>query len=273
MTTSSGLLRKMITRHESPVAYCLRVDDQEVPLNDLIGQSVSLDYSGEIRCINCGRRSNRSFNQGFCYPCSQRLAQCDLCILRPERCHYHLGTCREPDWGEANCMQPHWVYLANTSGLKVGITRFNQIPTRWMDQGAVQALPIFKVSSRLLSGLIETAVGKHVADKTNWRKMLKGETTNIDLAAERDRLLALCSEEIDAISSGHSGAVDRIKDVQLHQFEYPVSSYPEKIISLNLDKNPSIEDTLVGIKGQYLYFSSGVINIRKYTGYHVEFNY
>ena len=273
MTTASGLLRKMNTRHQSPVSYELRIGETEVPLNDLIGQSISLRYSGEICCINCGRRSKRSFNQGFCYPCSQRLAQCDLCILRPERCHFHLGTCREPAWGEANCMQPHWVYLANTSGLKVGITRFNQIPTRWMDQGATQALPIIKVSSRLLSGLVETAIGKHVADKTNWRKMLKGETTDIDLAAERERLLTLCAAEIDAISSENSGTIDRDNDAKIQQFDYPVSRFPEKIVSLNLDKNPSIEDTLEGIKGQYLYFSSGVINIRKFTAYHVEFNY
>jgi hypothetical protein len=273
MSSASGLLRKMTNRHESPVAYALRIGDQEIPLNGLIGQSVSLRYGGEIHCINCGRRSKRSFNQGFCYPCSQRLAQCDICILRPERCHFHLGTCREPDWGEAHCMQPHWVYLANTSGLKVGITRFNQVPTRWMDQGAVQALPIIKVSTRLLSGLVETTIGQHVADKTNWRTMLKGETNEMDLVAERDRLLALCSKEIDTINSQHEGAIDRINEIEPLGFEYPVNSYPEKIISLNLDKNPLIEDTLEGIKGQYLYFASGVINIRKYTGYHVEFNY
>ena len=273
MTRVSGVLRKMITEAKSPVAYSLRIGERHVPLNDLIGSTVSLHYAGEIRCINCGRRSKRSFNQGFCFPCCQRLAQCDLCILRPERCHFHLGTCREPDWGVANCMQPHWVYLANTSGLKVGITRFNQIPTRWMDQGAIQALPIVKVSSRLLSGLVETTLGQHVADKTNWRKMLKGETTDIDLAAERDRLLDLCCKDLDAISNNNDGTIEQVRDGEMHQFKYPVSKYPEKIVSFNLDKNPSIEDTLVGIKGQYLYFSAGVINIRKYTGYHVEFNY
>lgn len=273
MSSASGLLRKMVNRHESPVAYSLRIGEQEIPLNELIGQRVSLRYTGEINCINCGRRSKRSFNQGFCYPCSQRLAQCDICILRPERCHFHLGTCREPDWGETHCMQPHWVYLANTSGLKVGITRFNQVPTRWMDQGAVQALPIIQVSTRLLSGLVETTIGQHVADKTNWRTMLKGETSEIDLPAERERLLELCSEEIAAINSKHGGTIDPAKEMEPLRFEYPVSTFPDKIISLNLDKNPAIEDTLVGIKGQYLYFSSGVINIRKYTGYHVEFHY
>ena len=116
-------------------------------------------------------------------------------------------------------------------------------------------------------------IGQHVADKTNWRTMLKGETREIDLAAERERLLALCAEEIAAINSKHDGGVDPSREAEPLRFDYPVSNYPEKIVSLNLDKNPLIEDTLVGIKGQYLYFSSGVINIRKYTGYHVEFNY
>src|SRR5690606_38712899 len=109
------------------------------------------------------------------------------------------GTCREPLWAELNCHQPHVVYLANSSGLKVGITRGTQVPTRWVDQGAVQALPIIGVQTRLQSGLVETLLKQHVADRTNWRAMLKGGIAEIDLPAERDRLLTLCRDELQAL--------------------------------------------------------------------------
>jgi hypothetical protein len=72
--------------------------------------------------------------------------------MKPETCHYHLGTCREPDWAQNHCFRPHIVYLANSSGVKVGITRKTQIPTRWLDQGASQALPIFEVQQPFVIG-------------------------------------------------------------------------------------------------------------------------
>ena len=120
----------------------------------------------------------------------QKLAQCDICIVRPEKCHYHEGTCREPDWADDHCMQPHIVYLANSSGVKVGITRHTQIPTRWIDQGASQALQIFRVPHRYLSGLVEVALKEHVSDRTDWRRMLKGSPKPVDLEQRRDELFA-----------------------------------------------------------------------------------
>ncbi len=144
----------MVTSLASPIQYQLPIDDKLVSMNEHIGDSVSLHYSGEIHCIECGRRTNKSYNRGYCYPCFISLAACDLCIMKPETCHYHLGTCREPQWGETHCMQDHYVYFANSSGIKVGITRGTQIPTRWIDQGASQALAVFRVSNRLLSGKI-----------------------------------------------------------------------------------------------------------------------
>ncbi|MGB5589312.1 MAG: DUF2797 domain-containing protein, partial [Gammaproteobacteria bacterium] len=151
MTT--GPLRKLGSRHQHPVDYQLRIAEQELALAPRLGQSFTLRFEGEIRCANCARLTRKSFSQGHCFPCSQRLAACDLCIVRPDRCHFGQGTCREPDWGQTHCMQPHFVYLANTSGLKVGITRAHQGMTRWIDQGASQALPILEASSRHVSGL------------------------------------------------------------------------------------------------------------------------
>jgi hypothetical protein len=165
-------------------------------------------------------------------------------------------------------MQAHYVYLANTSGLKVGITRHNQTPTRWIDQGATQALPIMKVSTRLLSGLVEVAIAKHVSDKTNWRAMLKGPAAPIDLESERDRLLALCEAELAQIRDKFDpGAMELLPDAQPLQLEFPVLEYPATVSSLSFDKLDEIGGTLMGIKGQYLIFDQGVINIRRFRSY------
>ncbi|MGR9088407.1 MAG: DUF2797 domain-containing protein [Gammaproteobacteria bacterium] len=268
-----GVLKKMQSILDSPVRYTLSLNDREVALNALIGSRISLRFTGAIFCVHCGKATKKSFNQGYCYPCFIKLAQCDLCIVRPERCHFDAGTCREPEWGRAFCYQPHAVYLANASGIKVGITRQNQIPTRWIDQGAVQALPVFKVSSRHLSGLLEVAIGKYVSDKTSWQQMLKNQVAPMDLKARRDELLALCETEFEALDRRFgSGAMELLKDEQVREIHYPVDHYPLKVRSFNLDKEPKASGVLHGIKGQYLILDSGVINIRKFTGYEVEFS-
>ncbi|MBA6411980.1 DUF2797 domain-containing protein [Parahaliea sp. F7430] len=260
----------MKTALESPVQYQMVFGGELLPINDLLGQAVQLEFSGQINCIHCDRKTNKSFSQGYCYPCFKRLAQCDTCIMSPERCHYHQGTCREPEWGEANCMIDHIVYLANTSGLKVGITRHSQIPTRWMDQGATQAKPIFRVSSRLQSGLVETVFKAHVADKTSWQAMLKGSAEDLDLEQQRQNLLAECAADIEALQQEHGLQAIRVLEDQAEvRIEYPVLEYPSKVKSFNLDKTATVEGTLLGIKGQYLIFDTGVINMRKYGGYHI----
>lgn len=261
----------MASRPGSPVDYRLRVDEAALALTPRVGQSFSLHFRGEIRCQHCGRLTKKSYSQGYCFPCSQRLAACDLCIVRPERCHFDQGTCREPDWGAAHCMQPHYVYLANTSGLKVGITRAHQGMTRWIDQGASQALPIFEAGSRHISGLAEVTLAAHVADRTDWRAMLRGPAPDIDLAAESERLLELCAPELDAIRARFGeDALRRLPDREPVEIEYPVHQYPDKIRPLNLDKTPEVGGVLQGIKGQYLIFDSGVLNVRKYSAYVVS---
>ena len=170
-------------------------------------------------------------------------------------------------------MQDHYVYLANSSGVKVGITRGTQIPTRWMDQGAIQAIPIFRVSNRLQSGAVEVIFKKHVADKTNWRKMLKGEVEFIDLGKERDRLFAECEADIVQLQDQYGlQAIQTIGDAEAVAINYPVLEYPTKVTSMNFDKQADVEGRLMGIKGQYLILDTGVINIRKFAGYHINFS-
>jgi len=266
-----GIVRKMRSRLGQPVSYSARLDDNEIALNPLIDQQLKLIFSGSIYCIHCNRKTNKSFNQGYCYPCFQKLAQCDSCIIHPERCHFEQGTCREPAWGEKYCMQDHIVYLANSSGLKVGITRATQVPTRWIDQGATQALAIMRVRSRLQSGTLEMAFKQHVADKTNWRDMLKGKAAELDMAGERDRLLAACEEDVKELMARFGFfAISVLKGIDAVSIDYPVQAYPEKITSLNFDKEPVVSGILKGIKGQYLIFDSGVINLRRFSGYEVE---
>jgi hypothetical protein len=258
-----GILSKMKTETSTPVKYTLTMSGEVVDFTSLLGAELELTYTGKIFCQNCGKATKKSYSQGYCYPCTMRLAECDLCILKPETCHYHLGTCREPQWGLDNCMQPHIVYLANSSGLKVGITRKKQIPTRWIDQGAAQALPIIQVNSRLVSGQIEMIFKRLISDKTDWRKMLKGQPEPMDLLTIRGQLLEQLGEELKAFEF-------ELLEPQVWNFNYPINSYPDKVTSLSLDKTPNVRGKLNGIKGQYLIFDCGVLNIRSHAGYEVE---
>lgn len=268
-----GALSKMRTELAAPVRYELLLDDHAVPLNDYIGKPIRLEFLGAINCTHCGRKTKKSYGQGHCYPCFKKLPQCDLCIVSPEKCHFHLGTCRDAQWGEQFCFQDHFVYLANSSGVKVGITRGTQVPTRWMDQGAIQALPIFRVATRLQSGQVERLLGEHVADKTNWRAMLKGDVTPMDLTQVRDRLLEQCAEGLAELEQTHGlQAIQQLSDAQQIDIDYPVQVFPTKVTSFNFDKTEIVEGTLMGIKGQYLMLDTGVINIRKFTAYQVAFS-
>ena len=267
-----GNIRKMRSKidgenKDSSVEYSLPIGDSELALNQFIGKTLKLEFTGEINCLHCGKKTSKSFSQGFCFPCMRKLAQCDMCIMKPETCHFHQGTCREPDWGEANCFVPHYVYLSNTSGLKVGITRHTQIPTRWVDQGATQATIIYKVNTRQQSGFVEMAFKDLIADKTNWRTMLKENQPDRDLHLEASELKSKLADSMDKVIESFP-----LKDIEEQTSEvvkinYPVLKFPTKIKSHNFDKTPIVEGTLMGIKGQYLLFDTGVINMRKFTSY------
>ena len=256
------------------VQYHLRLDSQQLHLNPVIGQTIRIRFLEEIRCQNCGRKTNKSFNQGYCYPCFKQLAECDICIVSPERCHYSQGTCRDVNFANNFCMQDHKIYLANSSGLKVGITRETNLPTRWLDQGAHQAMVIMSVASRYQSGLVEVAFKQHVSDRTHWQKLLKGKSEPVDLASKRDELFDLASTALTGLQNTYGlQAIQFTLDAQAQQFEYPVLAYPEKVKSHNLEKQPFLEGQLLGIKGQYLILDNCVINMRKYTGYLVDFSF
>jgi hypothetical protein len=270
----SGNISKMIVTADDHgnVQYMLGFSGQSVDMNALIGKEIQMSWQQEINCMNCNRTTKKSFSQGYCFPCMQKLARCDTCIIKPELCHYDQGTCREPQWGEANCLKSHFVYLSNTGAIKVGITRFadNTISSRWIDQGATQAVAILRVQNRLISGLAEKAIGQYVGDKTNWRTMLKGQIPELDLVQKRDELLQLAHEDLEEISEEYGLQAIEYLDLPPVEIKYPVEQYPIKIKSINLDKEPVFSGTLKGIKGQYLMLDGDrVINMRKYSGYNI----
>jgi hypothetical protein len=263
-----GPIRKMSSTlsPRAAVEYALPVGGESLALNPFLGSRFGLRFGGEIRCIHCDRSIRKSFNQGYCYPCFTRLARCDRCVVKPELCHYHRGTCREPEWGELHCLTTHTVYLANSSGLKVGITRGSNPISRWIDQGASQGLAIRSVPSRLDSGRVEVSLAEYAADKTNWRAMLRGVPDPIDLESERDRLMDLHRERHPEETLPGTA----LPEARALRIEYPILEYPQKVVSHDLEKKPQLEGTLLGIKGQYLIFDRAVINLRKYAGYCLE---
>lgn len=258
----------MKTTHDNPVCYVLRIGNENIALTPFLEKPLHLHYTGNIFCIQCGRKTDKSFQQGYCFPCYRRLLECNLCIIHPERCQVEQHLCPEDDWAHEQCHGAHIVYLANSSGLKVGITRWQNQPSRWMDQGAAQALPIFKTENRYQAGLIEVALKAYVADKTNWRNLLKQNAEPLNLIKERDRLLQEAKEPLLSVQERYPEEIAVLNE-SVKDFRYPVLQYPEKITSLSFDKQPAVGGNLLGIKGQYLIFDSGVINIRKFSGYEI----
>lgn len=263
-------LHKMHVKHASPIQYTLQSDEHIISINDFLNKAIKLEFLGEIHCIQCGRKTKQSFQQGYCFPCMQKINDCNNCMIHPERCLVETGQCDPTNWAHQQCHQEHVVYLANSSGLKVGITRVKNMPSRWIDQGAVQALPIFHTKNRYQAGLIEVALKAFVADKTNWRAMLKGNITHIDLLSEKKSLLSQAEKNLSPIFKKYADEMTEITDKNSLTFDYPVIEYPQKISTLSFDKTPVIEGVLLGIKGQYILLDSGVLNIRKFGGYSVQ---
>lgn len=267
-----GTLKKLRVQLDETqkVQYQLVVGNKLLPLNPLIGKPLTLTHTGNIFCCNCGKKTKKSYSQGHCFVCMQKLASCDICIMKPETCHFDQGTCREPEWAQSHCFVPHYVYLSNTSGIKVGITRHTQLLTRWIDQGATQGLPIFKVATRQISGLVEVELAKFINDKTQWQTMLKGHAENIDLNEKAAELIPLIEAKLHNISRQNDNySIERLYE-SIQSIHYPIEVFPKKINSHNFDKEAAVSGILQGIKGQYLIFDTGVINIRKFTAYEVR---
>lgn len=257
-----GTLAKMHTTHASPVHYQLPVGNTLVALNPLIGKQISFSYSRQIYCIECGASTPKSFAQGLCYRCFTTSPLAEDCVLRPELCRAHEGIARNMAYAETHCLIDHFVYLAVSSGIKVGVTRHTQIPTRWIDQGATSAIKLAQTPDRYTAGLIEVELKAHLSDKTNWQRMLKNEVLqNVDLVAQKEQAYELLPEHLQEFVTD---------DDTVFNFEYPVLQYPRKVKSLSFDKQTEVSGVLQGIKGQYLIFENGeVINIRKHTGYEI----
>ena len=269
MQPLTGHLRKMRAELQEPINYFMIIGESELALNEYIGSTIHIEYQGQIHCVQCGRKTNKSFQQGHCFPCMRRINECNNCIIHPERCLVEQGQCPQDDWAHSQCHADHIVYLANTSGLKVGITRKSQVPTRWIDQGAMQAIPLFSASNRYQSGLVEVAFKAHVADKTNWRVMLKQDSVMLDMQREKELLLTKAQAELSPVLANYQHDVCLLA-AQAYTLQFPVKQYPDKVTSLSLDKTPLVSGQLQGIKGQYLILDTGVLNVRKFAGYLVN---
>ena len=253
----------MSTENTSPVSYYLNMGDDFLSMNQLIDKKISIDFV-KYQCLACGE-NKKIFRQGYCYDDFYKQPQTGDWIMRPELSTAHLDIAdRDLEFEKAAQLQPHVVYLANSSNVKVGVTRKSQIPTRWIDQGAHEAIEIVEVPNRYLAGITEVALKDYVADKTNWRKMLTNNVEDADLAEERDKLFSYVPEEAKPY------LIENNKETNI---DFPVEQYPVKIKSLNLDKTPSYQGVLKGVKGQYLIFEDGtVFNVRNWEGYVVDIN-
>ncbi len=257
-----GVLTKMQTEYSNPIQYYLVFENSFLSLNQLLDKNIEINFLG-YQCLQCGKKK-KIFRQGFCYDCFMSSPAAGDWIMKPELSTAHLDIeDRDLEYEKRVQLQPHIVYLALSSEVKVGVTRKTQVPTRWIDQGAVQAIPIVEVPNRYLAGITEVALKDHFADKTNWQKMLKNEVPDADLIRERANLKYLIPKEVQDYF--HPEKED------LYDLHFPVMEFPKKVNSLNLDKTPNFFGKLMGIKGQYLMFQDGtVFNIRTYEGYVVK---
>lgn len=262
--TYQGVLTKMQTEFGNPIQYYLVFEDSFLNVNQLLDKEVEISFAG-FQCLNC-QKKKKIFRQGFCYDCFYSSPAVGDWIMRPELSTAHLGIAdRDLEYEQKAQLQPHVVYLALSSEIKVGVTRKSQVPTRWIDQGAAQAIAIVEVPNRYLAGITEVALKDHYADKTNWRKMLQYTTGSCDLMLEKSKVESLIPAEVKEYFYSQKNDV--------YELNYPVLNYPAKVSSLNLDKTPNFQGKLVGIKGQYLIFENGtVFNIRGSEGYVVNIN-
>jgi len=252
----------MQTEFSNPIQYYLVFENSFLSLNQLLDKSLEINFEG-YQCLNCGKKK-KIFRQGFCYDCFMGSAAAGDWIMKPELSTAHLDIeDRDLEYEKKVQLQPHIVYLALSSEVKVGVTRKTQVPTRWIDQGAIQAIPIVEVPNRYLAGITEVALKEHYADKTNWQKMLKNEIPKVDLLEEKLSLKDYIPNEVQEFYDTNNS--------NIYQLEYPVLEYPKKVNSLNLDKSPNFSGKLTGIKGQYLIFEDGtVFNVRTFEGYVVK---
>jgi hypothetical protein len=252
-----GVLKKMKTENSAEIQYYLDMNSDFLNMNQLLNSELTIRFV-TYECLNC-HLEKEIYRQGFCKSCFFEIPNAADWIMKPELSKAHLDIeDRDLAYEKAVQLKPHIVYLANSSNVKVGVTRKQQLPTRWIDQGAHEAIEIVEVPNRYLAGITEVALKQHVADKTNWRKMLKNDIEDVSLIEWRDKLKVFIPEEAKEYF------IENNSETHLN---FPVKKYPEKPKSLNLIKTPNYTGKLVGIKGQYLIFEDEtVFNVRSNEG-------
>lgn len=255
-----GVLRKMQTEIGSPIQYYMVFENDFLNVNQILNKQLKIEFI-KYQCLNCGR-DRPIYRQGFCKTCFYEIPTAGEWIMRPELSTAHLDKeDRDLEYEKKVQLQPHIVYLANSSNIKVGVTRKTQVPTRWIDQGAHEAIEIVEVPNRYLAGITEVALKDHVGDKTAWRKMLTNDVQDENLIAWRDKLRPYIPEEAAEYFIANNSET---------HLEFPVIYYPEKVKSLNLSKTPTFEGVVTGIKGQYLIFEDNIVfNVRGSEGFYV----
>jgi hypothetical protein len=256
-----GVLKKMITEIGDPIRYFLNLENDYLEMNQFLDQTLKIDFAG-TQCLSC-LALKPLFRQGFCKSCFFEIPSAGDWVMRPELSKAHLGEeDRDLDYEKKVQLQPHWVYLALSSHLKVGVTRKSQIPTRWIDQGAHQAIGILEVPNRYLAGVAEVSLKEYFSDKTHWRKMLQNEFEEVSW----EESIHLAEEGLPKDLKPYI-----IRDQKVSELQFPVLQYPEKVKSLNLEKENTYTGVLKGIKGQYLLFEDQTVyNIRSNEGTEVE---
>ena len=260
-----GNIVKMRSELADPIHYFFRIGNQEINMNSLLGKKIRMRFDGQINCISCGKRTKKSFGQGFCFSCFNTAPEAGESIVRPELSMAEFGIARDMEWARENDLIDHFVYLAVSGDVKVGVTRNHQVPARWIDQGASYAIRVAKTPNRHIAGIIECFLKKYYTDKTNWRTMLMNNVNHrINLSEEKKRAIDFLPAELRQYASA---------DEEIVSLAYPVLEYPEKVVSVTFDKDPVAGGRLMGIKGQYLIFDGNrVINIRKHNGYYIHFS-
>ena len=261
----NGTLMKMVSKIDTTIQYSLPIGSKKLNISDYLNHNIEIIFNHKIFCVKCNKKIKKSFAQGFCFPCFQSSPETSECILKPELCKAQDGIARDMEWAKDHCLKDHFVYLSLTSGIKVGVTRGTQIPTRWVDQGAVSAIKFAKTPNRYLAGCIEVFLKQFISDRTAWQRMLKNQIDiSIDLLNKKNELMIELPEKLRKFV---------LNDNNIMNLVYPIKDFPQKVKSVSLDKNPNISGELTGIKGQYLYINKeNVFNIRKHQGYLVDFN-
>ena len=259
----TGVLKKMKSENYKPVQYYLNFKDSFIVLNQLIDKTISITFK-TYECLNC-HKDKKIFRQGYCYDCFYQAPEVGDWVMKPELSQAHLDKeDRNLVFEKKVQLQPHIVYLSNTSSVKVGVTRKTQVPYRWIDQGAHEAIVVMETPNRYLAGVAEVALKNHVSDKTKWRSMLKNDIEDLNLKDIKNKLREFLPDETQKYFEENADEFN---------IEFPVKQYPQKVKSLNLTKSKEYKGKLKGIKGQYLIFEDQtVFNVRSHSGFVVDFN-